>query len=102
MGMRSQKQTFEPEARAMVGDRLRRTRTQQRLSIRQLAALAGISKTSVVQVEAGRSSRRSTYLKVSQVLGLHLDHLQHPKSSEEEPYRVHRATDDAWFDLAAF
>lgn len=86
----------------MVGDRLRRTRLQQRLSIRQIAALAGISKTSVVQIESGRSSRRSTYLKVAEVLGLHLDRLMLPKGPEDLPYRIHRHADDDWFDLANF
>lgn len=100
--MASQKQPFEPEARSMVGDRLRRTRLQQRLSIRQIAALAGISKTSVVQIESGRSSRRSTYLKVAEVLGLHLDRLMLPKGPEDLPYRIHRHSDDDWFDLANF
>jgi transcriptional regulator with XRE-family HTH domain len=100
--MPSQTHPFDPAARAMAGDRLRRVRMQQRLSIRQLALLAGISKTSVVQIESGRSSRRSTYLKVAEVLGLHLDHLLQPKSSEEVPYMIHRRKNDVWFDLANF
>jgi transcriptional regulator with XRE-family HTH domain len=91
-----------PEARATIGDRLRRVRQQQGLSIRQLAQLAGISKTSVVQVESGRTSRRSTYLKVAEVLGMHLDHLAHAKSLSGVPFVVHRANDDSWFDLADF
>jgi len=91
-----------PESRATIGDRLRRVRQQQSLSIRQLAVLAGISKTSVVQVESGRTSRKSTYLKVAEVLGLHLDHLAHSKSPEDKPFIVHRREDDAWFDLANF
>ncbi len=86
----------------MAGDRLRRIRLQQGMSIRQIADLAGISKTSVVQVEAGRTSRRSTYLKVAQVMGLHLEKLLEAKHNEERPYEVHRNADDAWFDLAKF
>lgn len=89
------------EARATIGDRLRRTRQQQRLSIRQLAEMAGVSKTSVVQVESGRTSRKSTYLKVAEVLGLHLDHLAQ-RSPQERPFVVHNEADDAWFDLTNF
>jgi len=100
--MSSDAESLSPEVHSIVGDRLRRTRLQQQMSIRQLAERAGISKTSVVQVESGRGSRRSTYLKVAEVLGLHLDRLMHPKASEERPYAVHRAEDDAWFDLANF
>jgi transcriptional regulator with XRE-family HTH domain len=86
----------------MVGARLRRTRLQQRLSIRRLAELAKISKTSVLQVESGKSSRQSTYLKVAAVLGLHLEILQQPGASAELPFAVHRHSDDSWFDLSDF
>ncbi len=81
---------------------MKRTRLQQRLSIRQLADLANISKTSVVQVETGRTSRRSTYLKIAEVLGLHLDHLLAEGTDSDKPYAVHRRSDDEWFDLANF
>lgn len=94
--------SLAPEARALVGDRLRRTRIQQGLSIRHVAQAAEISKTSVVQVEAGRSSRRSTYLKVAAVFGLHIDHLMHPADAEEQPFKVHQNSQDVWFDLANF
>jgi len=90
------------EARALAGDRLRRTRIQQQLSIRQIADLAQISKTSVLQVESGRTSRRSTYLKVAQAMGLHLDRLLQPGSPIEKPYAVHRKPDDSWFDMVTF
>lgn len=86
----------------MAGDRLRRTRVQQRLSIRQIAELSKISKTSVVQVESGRSSRRSTYVKIAEALGLHLDRLVQPDASAERPFAVHRKQDDAWFDMVDF
>jgi len=100
--MPSANSDWTEEARILVGDRLRRTRTQQRLSIRQIADLAQISKTSVVQVESGRTSRRSTYLKVAEAMGLHLDRLLQPGVSAEWPFAVHRKEDDSWFDLANF
>ncbi len=86
----------------MAGDRLRRIRLQQGLSIRQIADLAGISKTSVVQVEAGRTSRRATYLKVAQVMGLHLERLLEASHQQEKPYAIHRRSADEWFDLTKF
>jgi transcriptional regulator with XRE-family HTH domain len=95
-------ESWSEEARLLAGDRLRRTRVQQRLSIRQIAELSKISKTSVVQVESGRSSRRSTYLKVAEAMGLHLDRLLQPDATEERPYAVHRRQDDAWFDMVDF
>lgn len=85
-----------------MGERLRRTRLQQNLSIREMAKLADLSKTSIVQVEAGRTTRRSTYLKVAEVLGLHLEQLLLPCQPDALPFAVHRNSDDAWFDLANF
>lgn len=93
---------LSPEARSLAGDRLRRTRAQQGLSIRELASLAGISKTSVVQAESGRTSRRSTYLKVAAAMGLHLEKLLEPARQERDSYAVHRRDDDVWYDLARF
>ena len=90
------------QARLVAGTRLRRVRLQQGLSIRHLSDLAGISKTSVVQVEAGRTSRRSTYLKVATVLGLHLENLLQSGSADGLPYAIHQSKDDRWFDLSRF
>ncbi len=94
--------TWGEQARLVAGTRLKRVRLQQGLSIRQLSDLANISKTSVVQVEAGRTSRRSTYLKVATVVGLHLENLLHSGSADGLPYAVHLKQDDRWFDLGRF
>lgn len=98
--------THEPKwdenTRSIAGARMRRTRLQQKLSIRQLAELAKISKTSVVQVELGRTSRRSTYVKIAEVLGLHLDRLLEESTIDGRSYAVHHHEDDAWYDLANF
>ena len=93
---------WDEQAQLIAGTRLKRVRLQQSLSIRQLSEVANISKTSVVQVEAGRTSRRSTYLKVATVLGLHLENLLHSGSADGLPYAVHRNQDDRWFDLSRF
>ena len=94
--------TWDEQRRLVAGTRLKRVRVQQGLSIRQISDLANMSKTSVVQVEAGRTSRRSTYLKVATVLGLHLENLLQSGSADGLPYAVHHAKDDRWFDLARF
>lgn len=93
---------WDEPARILAGSRLRRVRNQQGLSIRQISVLAGVSKTSVVQVEAGRATRRTTYLKIASALGLHLDNLVQASFEDELPYAVHRRRDDKWFDLAQF
>lgn len=93
---------WNEQAQLLAGTRLRRVRLQQGLSIRQLSELADMSKTSVVQVEAGRTSRKSTYLKVASVLGLHLENLLQTGTADGLPYAVHRKSDDRWFDLSRF
>lgn len=100
--MANSKQIWSEETRVLVGDRLRRTRVQQRLSIRQIAELADLSKTSVVQVEAGKTSRTSTYLRMAEALGLHLDRLMKPAGADSQPFAVHKHSDDTWFDLVNF
>ncbi len=100
--MAAESGTWGEQARLVAGTRLKRVRLQQGLSIRQLSDLAGISKTSVVQVEAGRTSRRSTYLKVATVMGLHLENLVQSGSADGLPYATHKKGDDRWFDLARF
>jgi transcriptional regulator with XRE-family HTH domain len=87
---------------SIVGARLRRVRLQGNLSIRQVAEAANLSKTTVVHVESGRTSRRSSYLKVARFLGLHLEHLLAPEGGSELPYAAHFQANDKWFDLASF
>jgi transcriptional regulator with XRE-family HTH domain len=86
----------------MVGDRLRRARLGHHFSVRQMAALAGLSKTSVVQAEAGRTSRRSTYEKLGVALHLRMESLLSITQSSVDPYSVHRQEDDRWYRLAHF
>lgn len=39
-----------------IGDRLRRRREQKQISLRDLAALAGVSQKTIVDLESGRST----------------------------------------------
>lgn len=93
---------WDESAQRMVGDRLRRARLGHHFSVRQMAALAGLSKTSVVQAEAGRTSRRSTYEKLGAALHLRMDSLLSITQSTSDPFSVHRQSDDVWYRLAHF
>ena len=86
----------------MVGDRLRRARLRNQMSVRQMAEKAGLSKTSIVQAEAGRTSRVSTYEKMSQALGLRFDVLCLTTQSSEQPFSVHREGDEMWYGIGDF
>jgi len=85
-----------------LGDRLRRTRLRQGHSIRELATLAGLSKTSIVRLEQGAHAYPITVVKVCAALGLHLAALANPANEDSGNVAVHRHDDDRWFDLTDF
>ena len=82
----------------VVGDRIRRLRIGMGLSIRDVAARAALSKTSVVRLEQGLTCRPATLVQVCEVLGVHLERLEDGETAEAGV--VHRASDDRWFDMA--
>lgn len=84
----------------VVGDRIRRLRIQQSQSIRDLARLAGLSKTSIVRLEAGQSVRPKTILRTLNALSIHVERLIDLSDDEVRPLVVHRRSDDRWLDMA--
>ena len=84
----------------VVGNRIRRIRMQQNLSIRDLAATAGLSKTSVVRLEAGESVRPATILRVCDALSIHVERLADLSDDDARPVVVHRRSDDRWLDMS--
>lgn len=82
----------------VIGDRVRRVRTSMGLSIRDVAAQSGLSKTSVVRLEQGGTCRAGTLIRVCDVLGLHVDGLRQ-SGAGEDVIAIHRAGDDRWYDL---
>ena len=73
--------------KAVVGDRIRRIRIQMGLSIRELAAMAGVSKMSVVHLEQGKNFRESTLQKLAQAMGLAWNYT-HPSEIMDEIARL--------------
>lgn len=86
----------------VIGDRLRRIRTRQSLSIRDVAARARISKTSLVRLEQGGRARATTVLAVCNALGVHVQRVVEPREADLVIAAVHRADDDRWHDLNDF
>lgn len=84
----------------LLGNRVRRLRDQQGLSIREVAAQASISKNSIVRLEQGRGTQPITVLKVCSVLGIHIERLAAPTSEDLLMAVTHRNKDDQWFDAA--
>lgn len=91
--------TVSPE---QLGDRLRRARTRQGRSIRELADAAGLSKSSIVRLEQGGGTYPLTVVKVCAALGLHVARLRDPDSAGDDRLAVHRLHDDRWYDIGAF
>jgi transcriptional regulator with XRE-family HTH domain len=87
---------------AVLGLRLRRARTRQGLSIREVASRASLSKTSVVRLEQGQRAYPLTVIKVCAALGLHLAGIIDPKASSAATVALHREEDDRWYDMTDF
>lgn len=87
---------------SVLGQRLRRARLRQNRSIRDLAALAGLSKNSIVRLEKGEPGHFGTIVKVCSAMGLHLAGLTNPEESIGRSIAVHRREDDQWFDMTDF
>ncbi len=85
-----------------LGDRLRRARTRQGRSIRELADAAGLSKSSIVRLEQGGGTYPMTIVKVCAALGLHVARLRDPDGVGDDRMAVHRLSDDRWYDLTDF
>ena len=86
----------------VLGDRIRRVRARQRRSIREVAAQAGISKTSLVRLEQGGRSKSTTVLAVCNALGVHVNRIVGPTGGDLVLAAVHRHADDRWHDLRDF
>jgi DNA-binding XRE family transcriptional regulator/quercetin dioxygenase-like cupin family protein len=102
---------FEPEVRtllkntspAVIGARLKRYRLRQGLSIRDLAAKAGVSTNSVLRIESGGDVHALTLIKICASLGLHVVRLGDVDHLDPEGISaVHRHEDDRWYDLTDF
>lgn len=83
----------------VIGSRLRRARLRKRISIRDLAALAKISKNSVLRLEQGLGTHGRTVHKVCTALDVDLSRLADENDSLSEEPAVHLASDDVWVDL---
>ncbi|MBI1331937.1 MAG: cupin domain-containing protein [Armatimonadetes bacterium] len=84
---------------ATFGQRLKRLRIRQGLSVRALAEMANLNKNSIVRIEAGHLGYPSTIIKVCEALGIHLDRLCRGDEGTDTSSAVHRHEQDRWFDL---
>ena len=90
---------IEKTGLSVIGQRVRRLRDAQGVSIRDVADKAEISKNSIVRLEQGRGTQPITILRVCSTLGVHVERLAEP-SSEDVVAITHKNKDDHWFDMA--
>ncbi|RYG24141.1 XRE family transcriptional regulator [bacterium] len=91
--------TVSPE---VIGGRLRRARTRQGLSIRELAERANVSKNSVVRLEAGGMPQPITIVKLCSAMGIHVASIAKPTPEEGQIVAIHRNREARWYDLTDF
>lgn len=84
------------------GQRIKASRNQQGITVRDLAERANLSKTSIVNLEKGISCRAVTVMKVCGALGLHIERFLGSSPIQPLDIAVHRHTDDRWYDLTGF
>ena len=65
----------------ILGQRIRRERIAQKISIRDLGSMSGVGLSSVSRLETGKTIRPITLLRICESLGLHLDRLADPDES---------------------
>jgi transcriptional regulator with XRE-family HTH domain len=84
-----------------LADRLRLARLRQGVSIRELAARAEVSKTSIVRLESGKPCETDTVARVCHAMGLHADALVREFSADDR-VALHKRPQDAWYDMVRF
>lgn len=79
-----------------VGQRVRKLRETRGMTIRELAARAGISKTTLLRLEQGMPVTMSVLIKVCDVLDTIPPNLWMPGDPDDRPYRLHRGAKGDW------
>lgn len=84
----------------VLGNRLRRERIAQGISIRDLAQKASVGSNSIVRIENGQNFRATTLVQLCAALGLHLQRLADPDSHGVTA--IHRESDNTWTTLDGY
>lgn len=84
---------------ATIGDRIRRQRQNQGISVRDLAEKANVNKNSILRLEKGMGSHPHTLVSVCEALSLHLDGLALGNSENNQIGAIHHAGQNVWHDM---
>lgn len=84
-----------------IGQRVRRLRQHLGLGLRDLAALADVSKNTLLRLEQGQSVHLSTLRRVCRALKIKPGQLV-ASELESSVIATHRRSDDQWFDMNCF
>jgi transcriptional regulator with XRE-family HTH domain len=84
----------------VIGPRLARFRSRLGMSVRDLAAAAGVNKNSIIRMEKGGAPLPLTVLKICAAMGVHVAAIAKPEAKDGEIVAIHHRQDDRWYDLA--
>lgn len=86
----------------VIGHRIRRLRTRQNYSIRDLADIAQVSKNTLLRLEQGQPTHLSTIVAVCKALKVKTNSVVGPETPQASIRAVHKVSDYVWMDMNNF
>ena len=86
----------------VIGHRIRRLRTRQNYSIRDLAEVAQVSKNTLLRLEQGHPTHLSTIVAVCKALKVKTSSVVGSETPQSSIRAVHRLSDYSWMDMNNF
>ena len=86
----------------VIGHRIRRLRTRQNYSIRDLADIAQVSKNTLLRLEQGHPTHLSTIVAVCKALKVKTSSVVGAETPQASIRAVHKVTDFTWMDMNNF
>lgn len=93
------KKQLEMAGPIKVGQRVRRIRERQGVSIRELASRSEVSKNTLLRLELGQGSHLATVKRVSRALGVRVSDLVSDEFVDSAVIGLHHEDDWLWYDL---
>jgi len=86
----------------LIGQRLRRCRESRELSLRDVSAISGLSKNTVLRAEQGLPIQIDSLINICRGLKLSVVDLVSQDCENHAKAAIHRAKNDAWYDMNNF
>ena len=86
----------------VIGHRIRRLRTRQNYSIRDLADIAQVSKNTLLRLEQGHPTHLSTIVAVCKALKVKTSSVVGAETPQASIRAIHKVSDYTWMDMNNF